>query len=193
MRPRNLDEFLGQAHLSGQKRFRRLVENDRLGSVILWGSARRRQDDPCEIVARSTGAHFIRVSAVSAGVRRPPQSRRRTREARKPTGVSLPPAPRRTILFYRRDPPLQQSAAGLRTSSRPRADCYPDRRDHGEPLVSKSTRRFSPAPGFTPSNSLTDEEIGVRDRRGPDRRRTRTPRSRTHGRGPPSPDHPRQR
>lgn len=69
MRPRNFDEFYGQQHLVGPKAaFRKLVESDRLGSVILWGPPGVGKTTLAEIVAKTASAAFERVSAVSAGV-----------------------------------------------------------------------------------------------------------------------------
>jgi len=69
MRPRNFDEFFGQSHLVGAgAAFRRLVEADRFGSVILWGPPGVGKTTLAEIVAKVTAANFDRVSAVSAGV-----------------------------------------------------------------------------------------------------------------------------
>ena len=100
MRPRNLAEFLGQTHLVGEgAAFRRLVEADRLGSIILWGPPGVGKTTLAEIVANTTGAHFIRVSAVGAGVADLRKAVDDAREARKPAGGLFAPAPRRTILF----------------------------------------------------------------------------------------------
>ena len=100
MRPRRLDEFLGQRHLVGPgAAFRRLVESDRLGSVILWGPPGVGKTTLAEIVAATTGAHFVRVSATSAGVADLRRAVDEAREARKPGGGLFAPAPRRTILF----------------------------------------------------------------------------------------------
>jgi len=69
MRPRSFDEFFGQRHLVGpDAAFRKLVEADRLGSVILWGPPGVGKTTLAEIVANVTSAIFDRVSAVSAGV-----------------------------------------------------------------------------------------------------------------------------
>ncbi len=69
MRPRSFDEFFGQQHLVGPKSaFRKLVEADRLGSIILWGPPGVGKTTLAEIVAKVTSANFDRVSAVSAGV-----------------------------------------------------------------------------------------------------------------------------
>jgi len=69
MRPRNFDEFFGQSHLVGPTAaFRKAVEADRLGSVILWGPPGVGKTTLAEIVSKITNARFSRVSAVSAGV-----------------------------------------------------------------------------------------------------------------------------
>lgn len=69
MRPRTFEEFFGQSHLVGpETAFRRAVEADRLGSVILWGPPGVGKTTLAEIVAQVTHASFQRVSATSAGV-----------------------------------------------------------------------------------------------------------------------------
>jgi putative ATPase len=69
MRPRSFDEFFGQAHLvAPQAAFRKAIEADRLGSMILWGPPGVGKTTLAEIVANVTKARFERVSAVSAGV-----------------------------------------------------------------------------------------------------------------------------
>lgn len=46
LRPRTLEEFVGQRHLLGEgKVLRRLIENDRISSMIFWGPPRRGQDN----------------------------------------------------------------------------------------------------------------------------------------------------
>ncbi len=69
MRPRTLDEFVGQADIVAPGRaLRRAIESDRAPSMILWGPPGTGKTTLAEIVARSTGAHFTQLSAVSAGV-----------------------------------------------------------------------------------------------------------------------------
>ena len=161
MRPRNLDEFLGQGHLVGPSAaFRRLVENDRLGSVILWGPPGVGKTTLAEIVARSTGAHFIRVSAVSAGVADLRKAVDEAREARKPSGGLFAPAPRRTILFIdeihrfnkaQQDSVLPHVESGLLTLIGATTE---------NPSFEVNAALLSRARVYT-LNSLTDEEIGV--------------------------------
>jgi putative ATPase len=69
MRPRTLDEFVGQEELLGPGRALRVaIERDVTPSMILWGPPGSGKTTLARIVARSTGAHFEGMSAVSAGV-----------------------------------------------------------------------------------------------------------------------------
>ena len=69
MRPRTLDEYVGQSALLGSGRaLRGAIERDAVPSMILWGPPGTGKTTLAEIVARSTGAYFERMSAVSAGV-----------------------------------------------------------------------------------------------------------------------------
>ena len=69
MRPRTLDEIVGQEHLVGAGRLlRRTIESDSLTSIILWGPPGSGKTTLAEVIAHSTHARFMRVSAVSSGV-----------------------------------------------------------------------------------------------------------------------------
>jgi putative ATPase len=69
MRPRTLDEILGQEHLLAPGRvLRRSIEADAITSMILWGPPGSGKTTLAEVIARQTHAHFVRLSAVSAGV-----------------------------------------------------------------------------------------------------------------------------
>lgn len=69
MRPRTLDEIVGQEHLLGPGRLlRRSIEGDAISSMILWGPAGSGKTTLADVIARDTRAHFVRLSAVSAGV-----------------------------------------------------------------------------------------------------------------------------
>ncbi len=69
MRPRTLDELVGQEHLVGpDKLLRRLIESDQLPSVILWGPPGSGKTTLARIVANATSSHFEPVSAVASGV-----------------------------------------------------------------------------------------------------------------------------
>ena len=70
LRPRNLDEVVGQEHLLGPGRpLRALIEADRLSSVILWGPPGTGKTTISQLIARSTSKAFEQLSAVSASVK----------------------------------------------------------------------------------------------------------------------------
>ncbi len=70
MRPRTLDEVVGQEHLLGPGRpLRRLIESDRLSSVILWGPPGTGKTTLARLVAAATTRAFESLSAVTAGVK----------------------------------------------------------------------------------------------------------------------------
>jgi putative ATPase len=69
MRPRSLDEVIGHEHLLAPGRIlRRLIEADRVTSMIFWGPPGSGKTTLAEVVARHTHARFVTLSAVSAGV-----------------------------------------------------------------------------------------------------------------------------
>ncbi len=68
-RPRNLDEYIGQSHLLGQgKPLRRLIESDRITSIILFGPPGTGKTSLAELIAHRTESHFERLNAVEASV-----------------------------------------------------------------------------------------------------------------------------
>jgi putative ATPase len=70
LRPRSLDEVVGQQHLVGPGRpLRVLIETDRLSSVILWGPPGTGKTTLAEVIATTTARAFERLSAVTAGVK----------------------------------------------------------------------------------------------------------------------------
>ncbi len=70
MRPRTLDEFVGQEHIVGPgKLLRRAIETDKLfSSIILWGPPGTGKTTLAMIIANTTQSHFESISAVTAGV-----------------------------------------------------------------------------------------------------------------------------
>ncbi len=69
MRPRTLDEFVGQGRLVGEGRaLRRAIERDVVPSIVLWGPPGTGKTTLAEVIARATDARFVALSAVSAGV-----------------------------------------------------------------------------------------------------------------------------
>ena len=69
MRPRTLDEFVGQAHIVGPGRLlRRAIEAGRLTSSIFWGPPGTGKTTLASIIAGGAGAEFARLNAVTSGV-----------------------------------------------------------------------------------------------------------------------------
>jgi putative ATPase len=70
MRPRTLDEVIGQRHLTGQGTpFRKLIENDAPMSLLLWGPPGTGKTTMAYVVSQVTSRRFVELSAVSAGVK----------------------------------------------------------------------------------------------------------------------------
>jgi putative ATPase len=70
MRPRSIDEFVGQAQVLGPgKPLRAAIEGGQLHSLILWGPPGTGKTTLARLIARRADAHFIALSAVMAGVK----------------------------------------------------------------------------------------------------------------------------
>jgi putative ATPase len=70
MRPRTLEEFVGQDHIIGPGRLlRRAIEADQLTSIILWGPPGTGKTTLANIIANRTRRHFSRLNAVTSGVK----------------------------------------------------------------------------------------------------------------------------
>ena len=93
MRPRSLDDIVGQQHLLGANApLRRLIESDRLSSVILWGPPGTGKTTIAEVIAAVTRREFVRLSAVTSGVKD-------VRETIDAARARLGERQRRTIVF----------------------------------------------------------------------------------------------
>src|SRR6266581_6506592 len=70
MRPRTLDEVIGQHHLTGAGTpFRKLIDNDAPMSLLLWGPPGTGKTTLAHVVSQVTKRRFVELSAVSAGVK----------------------------------------------------------------------------------------------------------------------------
>ena len=93
MRPRTISEYLGQEHILGPgKLLRRLIETDRLTSLIFWGPPGSGKTTLARIIAGATKSHFIFFSAIMSGIKE-------IREVVKEAEDTLKYRGKRTILF----------------------------------------------------------------------------------------------
>jgi len=93
MRPRNLDEFVGQEQVLGPgKPLRQSLEKGQLHSLILWGPPGTGKTTLARLIARGADAEFMQLSAVMAGVKDIRDAVERAREVRTTRG-------KRSVLF----------------------------------------------------------------------------------------------
>ncbi|MEA1963721.1 MAG: replication-associated recombination protein A [Candidatus Aerophobetes bacterium] len=93
IRPTSLDEFVGQEDIVGKgKILRKMMEEDKLASLLFWGPPGSGKTTLARIIAHFTKSHFIRFSAVTSGIA---EVRKVVKEAR----VRLEMYGQRTILF----------------------------------------------------------------------------------------------
>ena len=93
MRPRSLDEYVGQDKILAPGRpLRRAIEQDTLASIILWGPPGTGKTTLARLIASATKAKFVQFSAVLSGVKEIRQVMAEAEDTRRRLG-------RRTILF----------------------------------------------------------------------------------------------
>ena len=152
MRPRTLDEFVGQQHFLGPgKLLRRMLEADRLTSVIFYGPPGTGKTTLAQLIAAHTKSHFEQLNAAAVGVKEVRQILDAAKER-------LANAGQRTVLFLdeiHRFNRAQQDillpdveTAGSSWSAR-------RRRTRSSP----STRRWSAAARSSSSAPLSEEDI----------------------------------
>ena len=84
LRPRNLDEFVGQTHLIGEgKILRKLIEEDKISSLIFWGPPGVGKTTLASIIANKTNSSFINFSAVTSGIKDIKEVMTKAEQARK--------------------------------------------------------------------------------------------------------------
>ncbi|HBI33814.1 MAG TPA: AAA family ATPase [Candidatus Moranbacteria bacterium] len=70
MRPQTLEDFFGQQELVGEQSFlKKAIENDQVPSMILWGPPGSGKTTLAAIIANATNAEFIKISAVTSGIK----------------------------------------------------------------------------------------------------------------------------
>ena len=178
LRPRSLDEFVGQEQVLGERSALRLaIAEDRVGSAILYGPPGTGKTTLARIVAETTGAAFEELSAVSATVEgRARGARAGARAARRQRAADDP--------LPRRDPPLQQGPAGRAPAGGRGGARDADRRDDREPVLRGQLGAALALSRSTSCEPLGEEELRTIVARGaealeaevPGRRRRRSSR-----------------
>ena len=93
MRPRTIEEFVGQEHFfGGEKLLRRMLQADRLSSLIFYGPPGTGKTALAHVIANHTNCHFRQINAVAAGIKE-------VRELLAEAKTELEDTGRRTILF----------------------------------------------------------------------------------------------
>ena len=128
MRPRSLDEFVGQEHiLAPGKPLRVQIERDDTGSLLFWGPPGVGKTTLAKIIARMTHADFIEFSAVLAGIKEIKQVMADAERARQ-YGT-------RTIVFVDEVHRFNKAQQDAFLPYVEKGQHPTDRRDHREPVI----------------------------------------------------------
>jgi putative ATPase len=138
MRPRTLDEVVGQDHIVGAGRLlRRSIQADRISSIILYGPPGTGKTSLARVVANTTKSSFESLNAVLCGVKDVREAIERATERRRLYGKE------ETILLRGRGPSMEQGPAG-------RAPPWVENgtsRPHRPPTTERTLLRGEPRPG----------------------------------------------
>lgn len=128
LRPKTLDEYIGQKHLVGKNAvLRNMIESGRIVSFILWGPPGVGKTTLALIIANQLKVPFYTLSAVSSGVKEV----REVIDKAKHSGFST--ATR--LFFYRRDSSFQQESARFIACSGGTGSCYAYRCHDRKPFI----------------------------------------------------------
>ena len=106
MRPRSLEEFVGQQHLLAEGLpLRQAIEAGKLHSMVFWGPPGTGKTTLAKLISRYAEARFVSLSAVLAGVKE-------IREAIAEAPAGAGPRPEGHCAVYRRGPSPEQGTAG---------------------------------------------------------------------------------
>ena len=189
MRPRDLEEFVGQEHLVGERGpLRRSVARGHLSSLLLWGPPGTGKTSLARLLADAIGAALRRRCRRSCPAS--PRSARRSPRRRSGSTCTAP----RTRPVPRRDPSLQQGPAGRAAAPRRGRHGHAHRRDDREPVLrgqrgapvadarlapraaDRRRGRHRRPPGARRRGARPGRTARPDGRRRPDRRRVRPPR-----------------
>ena len=148
LRPRRLDEVVGQDHLLGPDGpLGRMLAEGNLGSIVFWGPPGVGKTTIARLLADATDLAFVQISAIFTGVADLQEDLR---------GRPAAPAERpRHAALRRRDPPLQQGAAGRLPAADGGRHHRARRRHHREPVLRAQRRAALPRPRADPAAAST--------------------------------------